>query len=460
MRLKYFVCLFLLFWQRAAFPQDIKELGPLTSQDRILIFAPHPDDEIIGCSGVIQEAVKKNAAVEVVLLTNGDSNEFAFIAFEKRLTFKREEFLHMGEVRRRETILALHFLGVPEKNVITLGYPDFGTADILTRYWDDKAPFLSLLTRVRKVPYDSALSFGAPYTGNSILRDMRRVIADFKPTRVFVTHPVDVNSDHRALYVFLRIALWDLQGKIESPQVIPYLIHVVGWPLPRGYHPDHTLTPFVEFKNDELKWQELVLRDAEVKNKHDAIMLFKSENQPNSVYLLTFARKNELFGDYPPIHLNDNKCRVDWTEVGAKDRMTKNLQTGKREKLSSLSYSFSGKYLYVRVIMKESLYKNFGINIYLLGYKNGVDFSQMPKLRLSTGVGGLSIHDKGKTIFVKDADFSFHNRKMIFRIPLATMKDPDYIIVYPRGSFGDLPLDKTAWRVLILDKNKQTCYAG
>jgi len=454
MRFKYFICLFLLFGQRGAFAQDIKELAPITSSDRILILAPHPDDETIGCAGVIQAAVKVHAAVKVVLLTNGDSNEFSFIAFEKRLTFKREEFLHMGEVRYGESLAALRFFGLSEKNLIALGYPDFGTADILTRYWDDKAPFSSLLTRVRKVPYDSALSYGAPYTGNSILKDMRSVIADFKPTLIFVSNPVDVNRDHRAFYVFLRIALWDLKGKIDEPRIVPYLIHVVGWPVPRGYHPNLALTPFVEFKHNELKWQELVLNEQEIKNKHDAIMLFKSENEPNSSYLLTFARKNELFGDYPPIQLSDNKCKVAWTEIGAKDRIVKNLQTNKWENLSSLSYSFSGKYLYVRVIMGKSLYKNFGINIYLLGYKNGVDFSQMPKLRLFTGIGGLTIHDRGKMIFVKDADFSFHNRRMIFRIPLATMKDPDYILVYPKAAFGDLPLDKTAWRILVLDKNK------
>jgi len=454
MRAAYFICLFLLLAQKAAFSQDVKEILPITPDDRILILAPHPDDETIGCAGVVQAALKAHAVVKVVLLTNGDSNEFAFIAFEKRLTFKREEFLHMGEVRYHETVTALRFLGLPEKNIVALGYPDFGTGDILTGAWDDKKPFLSLLTRVRNVPYKEALSSGAPYTGNSIIKDLRGVIEDFKPTRIFVTSPVETNRDHRALYVFLHIALWQLEGKMPEPQVLPYVIHVVGWPVPRGYHPNLGLEPFYKFKYSDVIWQKYSLSEQQVKNKHDAIMLFKSENEPNSTYLLTFARKNELFGEYPPIELNDNKCRVVWNEVGAKDRMTKNLQTGNWEKLSSLSYSLSGKYLYMRIIMKKSLYKNFGLNVYLLGYKRGVDFAKMPKLHLFTGVGGLSIHDKDKTIFVKDADFSFHNRKMIFRIPLVTMGGPDYVMSYSRAAFGDLPLDKTAWRILILDKNK------
>jgi LmbE family N-acetylglucosaminyl deacetylase len=460
MRFIYFICLFLLLGCGVVFSQDAKELEPILPSDRILILAPHPDDETIGCAGVIQAALKKHAEVKVVILTNGDSNEFAFIAYEKRLTFKREEFLHMGEVRYHESIASLRFLGLPEKNIVALGYPDSGTGDILTKTWDDQKPYLSLLSRVRNVPYKEALSFGAPYTGNSIIKDLRSTIADFKPTKIFVTSPVETNRDHRALYVFLRLALWDLEGKIPEPKVLPYIIHVVGWPMPRGYHPDLELAPFYKFKYSDVSWQKYSLNDQEIQKKHDAIMLFKSQNEPNSSYLLTFARRNELFGDYPPIHLNDNKCRVVWSEVGVKDRIIKNLQTGKLEKLSSLSYSLSGKYLYMRVIMKKSLYKNFGLNIYLLGYKQGVDFAKMPKLHLFTGVGGLSIHNKDKTIFVKDAEFSFHNRKMIFRIPLIAMGDPDRVMVYSKAVFGDLPLDKTAWRILLLGDNKQTHYAS
>ncbi len=57
---------------------------------------------------------------------------------------------------------------------------------------------------------------------------MEKVIRDFKPTKVFVYHPVDVNRDHRSFYLFLRIALWDLEDEIARPEVFPYLVHVTG----------------------------------------------------------------------------------------------------------------------------------------------------------------------------------------------------------------------------------------
>ncbi len=38
----------------------------------ILVFAPHPDDEVLGCGGVISQALKQEKRVGVVVLTNGD----------------------------------------------------------------------------------------------------------------------------------------------------------------------------------------------------------------------------------------------------------------------------------------------------------------------------------------------------------------------------------------------------
>ena len=64
------------------------------STDRILILAPHPDDEAIACAGVIQNALKAGSSLRVAYLTNGDHNQFAFIVFEKRLIFKKEEFIY------------------------------------------------------------------------------------------------------------------------------------------------------------------------------------------------------------------------------------------------------------------------------------------------------------------------------------------------------------------------------
>ncbi len=300
-------CLFLFC---LAFPilsclaQDLKPIQEFTDNDRILILAPHPDDELMATGGVIQKTLKARAEVKVLFLTNGDHNEPAFIIYEKRLTMRKGEFIHMGQVRREESLEALKKLGLAEKDCVFLGYPDFGTMEILLKYWGDTKPFKYMLTRISKVPYSNCLSPGAPYVGESILNDMEKVIRDFKPTKVFVSSPVDVNRDHRSLYLFLQVALWDLEGEIAKPDIFPYLVHVGRWPEPRGYHPDLELAPPDMLKGAEISWQKLKLTDEEVRTKHDAMESYKSQNEYNPIYLFTFARKNELFGDYPVVRLS------------------------------------------------------------------------------------------------------------------------------------------------------------
>ena len=38
----------------------------------MLVFAPHPDDEVIGCAGVMMQAIAAKKRVGVVVFTNGD----------------------------------------------------------------------------------------------------------------------------------------------------------------------------------------------------------------------------------------------------------------------------------------------------------------------------------------------------------------------------------------------------
>src|SRR5215475_14334378 len=43
-----------------------------TRTDSIVVFAPHPDDEVIGCAGIIMQALARGARVKVVAITSGD----------------------------------------------------------------------------------------------------------------------------------------------------------------------------------------------------------------------------------------------------------------------------------------------------------------------------------------------------------------------------------------------------
>lgn len=122
--------------------------------ESVVIFAPHPDDEILGCAGLIQKIIKSEGKVYIVYLTNGDHNQLPYRIYEKKIVLKPKDYIKLGEIRRRESINATKIIGVPKENLIFLGYPDFGTLKIWEDYWDEnKKPFKSFLTRASYVPY-------------------------------------------------------------------------------------------------------------------------------------------------------------------------------------------------------------------------------------------------------------------------------------------------------------------
>lgn len=428
----------LIFAHHTCIADEIAELAQFTKEDKVLILAPHPDDESIGTAGIIQRALKAGSKVKVVCFTNGDNNEFAFIVYEKRLTIKKSEFLHMGEVRSKETIAAMNSLGLNKDNIIFLGYPDHGTFAILTKYWGATKPFRSMLTRVTKVSYPEALSVNAPYVGESILNDLESILLDFKPTKIFVSHPVDTNKDHRSLYLFLHIALWDLTGQIKQPRVFPYIIHIAGWPKPRGFHPELSLQPYKKINDGS--WLTFSLTEEEINAKHDAITCYQSQIKYNPPYLFSFARNNELFSDYKTCKLKKQgpKKEIFWQAVSAKDD-------------SALSYAQSDNKLCIKLKLKRKIDELLEVSFYLLGYNKKVKFSEMPKVYLNLDVLDLHIKDKKQTIHAKDIQWHYENLMLTIKIPLVILGDPNYILSCAMARNGDLSFDESAWRIIELE---------
>ncbi len=409
------------------------EIPPFTKNDRVLILAAHPDDETIGAAGAIQQAMKAGTPVKVVIYTNGENNEPAFIIYEKRLTFRKGEFLHMGEVRRQETISAMNYLGLNSKDVVFLGYPDFGTMEILLKYWGKTKPFKSFFARVSKVSYPECMSPGAPYVGESILKDLRSVLLDFRPTKIFITHPADKNQDHRSLYLFCRVALWSLAGEIKEPAIYPYIIHMVGWPEPRGYHPELGLLPPESM--DGISWLNLPLTKTEVERKRTATSYYKSEIEYDPPYLFTFSRKNEFYGDFPVIKLKDapEGAGINWPAADSSN---------------SLAYANSGSSFYVRFNLERKADKDVGMSIFLLGYSRKIDFAIMPKITISIDAFGIHAKNKRDNISIKDAEVNYEGNAVTLKIPLKALGNPDYVLVSSRAlNFSD---GQKVWRVIKL----------
>lgn len=100
--------------------------------DRVLVLAPHPDDETLACGGLLRAAVRAGAAVRVVFLTRGEANTWPQRAAYRRWHIGAVIRGAWGERRRHEALAALGILGIGSGDAEFLDYPDQGlTAALL-----------------------------------------------------------------------------------------------------------------------------------------------------------------------------------------------------------------------------------------------------------------------------------------------------------------------------------------
>jgi len=87
--------------------------------ERIIVFAPHPNDETFGCGGTIAKKIKEGYEVLIVLLTDGRNLLHAVLGIESDPS--PEE---VRKIRREEVMRATKILGVPNKNLLFLDFDD------------------------------------------------------------------------------------------------------------------------------------------------------------------------------------------------------------------------------------------------------------------------------------------------------------------------------------------------
>lgn len=106
-------------WQQVGLGQDLPErkaaeLAP--SGSRVVVLAPHPDDEVLGCGGAVAALARAGVVVHVVGVTDGENSHPSRAA-------------ELRHVRARERDEALRRLGIEDAHVHRLGLRDGGVAD-------------------------------------------------------------------------------------------------------------------------------------------------------------------------------------------------------------------------------------------------------------------------------------------------------------------------------------------
>lgn len=278
----------------------------LSQHERIVVVAPHSDDEALACGGLIHQAVRAGKRVDVILITNGDGFALATGRQYRRLRTSPQRFIDFGQIRQEETLRACAHLGLPESRVYALGYPDRGIRAMWYNHWEENNPYRSPFTRVTEVPYTTALRHGAPYAGESLVKDLMALFRRLRPTLVIGPHLNDVHIDHWSTHNFVRYALALLQASGEPmPQYLGYLVHRGNWPAPKGLHRDMPLIPPEAMIQRGWRWLWYSLELDTIARKHEAILRYRTQIAMLRRYMVSFSRVNEIFAPQEPSLIPD-----------------------------------------------------------------------------------------------------------------------------------------------------------
>jgi LmbE family N-acetylglucosaminyl deacetylase len=174
------------------------------AQKRVVIVAPHPDDETLGCGGAIALLCQRNYDVRVLVISDGtlshpNSRKYPAPALQL--------------LREQETINALSVLGVDRKAVTFLRLKD-GSVPNLTSFDFQQAKVLC-----------------------------RNYLQTVVPETIFIPWRADPHSDHRATWQLIQTALLDSEMKlkrieypiwdwdVQQQRSVSSIDRVLGWRL-------------------------------------------------------------------------------------------------------------------------------------------------------------------------------------------------------------------------------------
>ncbi|MBO8142657.1 MAG: PIG-L family deacetylase [Firmicutes bacterium] len=434
----------------------------LGRESRLLVVAPHCDDEVLGAGGLLHTVTRAGGAVRVVLLTNGDGyNRTALRGQFRRLRLPPERYIQFAYLRQRETLAALAALGASDSQVAFLGYPDRGLAAMWDDHWQPENPYRSTFTRTTRSPYDNSRTRGAVFCGESLARDLEDIVREFRPTHVAVPHPHDDHGDHWAgccftLYALERLRLW---GRLSSPPVVlAYLVHQGTWPRPRGYRPTLGLLPPRPYLHLPSVWMIADLPQEAVEQKYRALLCHRSQMVFMGRYLSSFVRRNELFNLIQPAtvpRVDAGRIRVDgepcdWEgievqiPVPARDTLARRL--GRGADIRPVAACRDSDFLYLllelrRRVVDDYLYR---VILYGMGRKRG-----LRRLRISVRVPDrVKVQGEGGWEPRGEIVARARNRCLEMAVPLLLLGRPERVFLGVVTRFRRLVVDRVAWQIL------------
>lgn len=171
-----------VFWRIKR--RRIRQLDEAALRQSAVVFAPHPDDEALGCGGTIARKIDVGAPVSVVFMTDGRTSHQHLIPTD----------LIIG-LRKAEGRASCQRLGLKADDVHALNYPD------------------ARLSEHRQAAVD----------------DVRGILRQQRPQSVFMPYRHDVTADHVATAQIVFEALRAEKTRVDVYEYPVWVWHHFPW---------------------------------------------------------------------------------------------------------------------------------------------------------------------------------------------------------------------------------------
>ena len=164
--------------------------------NRVLVIAAHPDDELLGCGGVIASHTRNGDRVRSIILCEGE-------------TMRSQD----GGEKKSATEDAAKILGV--ELVKSVGLPDQHL---------DTIPIVDVITPIEQA------------------------VREYHPNIIYVHSGADINKDHQIVFEAALVALRPKNEFIEEVYSF-YTVGATEWGYPRSFNPD----TWIGFSENDMK---------------------------------------------------------------------------------------------------------------------------------------------------------------------------------------------------------------